>query len=247
MVRGFYSLGSGMLTQSRVLTGISNNLANVETTGYKKKKVTESTFGKMLISRVNDNNTSSPIGEMNMITVADKTHTIHSEGNLKSTERPEDFAIQGEGFFGVQTQNGTVYTRNGSFNVDSEGYLSLQNVGRVIGRNGPIHVGTNNFTSDAQGNIFVGGQLEDKISIYNFNDYNNWKTAGEGMFVPAGENPQLMQNPNLMWKTLETSNVNVGREMTDALASQRNLQSCSQAVKMYDQTLSSAVTNIGRI
>ncbi len=243
MVRGFYALGSGMLTQSRILTGVSNNLANIETPGYKKKEVTTSTFGSMVINRVDSQKT--PIGTMSLITAADKTNVIHSEGSLKSTERPLDFAIQGEGFFAVQGNNGTVYTRNGSFNVDAEGYLVLDNVGRVMGQNGPIQIGSDQFTADSQGNLTVGGNVVDKISVYNFDDYNNLRISGDGMFT--GTNATLVRNPDIMWKTIEGSNVNAAEEMTDALSAQRNLQNCSQAIKMYDQVLSDAVTNIAKI
>ncbi|MDF1494259.1 flagellar hook-basal body protein [Caproiciproducens sp. CPB-2] len=243
MVRGFYALGSGMLTQSRILTGVSNNLANIETPGYKKKEVTASTFGSMVINRVDSQKT--PIGTMSLITAADKTNVIHSEGTLKNTERPLDFAIQGEGFFAVQGANGTVYTRNGSFNVDAEGYLVLDNVGRVMGQNGPIQIGTDQFTADAQGNLAVGGNVVDKIAVYGFDDYNNLRISGDGMFT--GTNAVLVQNPDIMWKTIEGSNVNAAEEMTDALSAQRNLQNCSQAIKMYDQVLSDAVTNIAKI
>lgn len=244
MVRGFYALGSGMLTQSRILTGISNNLANVETPGYKKKEVSATTFGNMVIARVDSQNT--PIGSMSLATVADRTNTIHSEGSLKSTERGLDFAIQGEGFFAVQGQNGTVYTRNGSFNVDQDGYLVLDGQGRVLGTNGPIRVGTDDFTADKQGNLSVNGNVVGTIAVYNFADYNNLQTAGEGMFTAAG-GATVMQNPEILWKTVEGSNVNSAEEMTNAISAQRNLQTCSQAIKMYDQVLSRAVTDIGKI
>ena len=244
MVRGFYTLGSGMLTQSRILTGISNNLANVETLGYKKEQVSATTFGSMVINRVDSQRT--PIGSLSMITLADKTNVIHSEGSIKNTQRNLDFAIQGEGFFAVQGQNGTVYTRNGSFNVDQEGYLILEGQGRVMGSNGPIHVGTDNFTADAQGNLSVNGNAVGKLAVYNFADYNNLKISGEGMFTAAG-GANLVQNPDILWKTVEGSNVNSAEEMTNAISSQRNLQTCSQAIKMYDQVLSRAVTDIGKI
>jgi flagellar basal-body rod protein FlgF len=244
MVRGFYTLGSGILTQSRILSGVSNNLANVDTPGYKKKEVSTSTFGDILISRVDSKIT--PIGTLGAISTADKTNVIHSEGTLKTTDRTLDFAVQGEGFFGVQSQNGLVYTRDGSFSVDNEGYLTLNNVGRVVGQNGAIKVGTDNFTADSQGNITVNGNKVGTIAVYNFADYNNLKITQAGMYTAAG-GATLMQNPSLLWKSLEGSNVDSAEEMTDALAAQRNLQSCSQAVKMYDQVLQKAVTDIGKL
>jgi flagellar basal-body rod protein FlgF len=244
MERGFYALGSGMLTQSRILTGISNNLANSETPGYKKKQVTATTFGNMVINRVDEQIT--PIGSLTLGTTADKMNTIHSQGLLKDTQRTLDFAMKGEGFFAVQGTAGTVYTRNGSFNVDEQGYLTLNNVGRVLGQNGPIRIGTDQFTADSQGNLSVNGRVVDKIAVYNFADYNNLQTTGEGMFTATGA-PTRIENPSLMWKTLEGSNVDPAQEMTNALALQRSLQSGSQAIKMYDQIMAKAVTDIAKI
>ncbi len=67
------------------------------------------------------------------------------------------------------------------------------------------------------------------------------------MYTSAGAAATLIQNPKIMWKTVEGSNVNAAEEMTDALKAQRDLQNCSQAIKMYDQVLSNAVTNIGKL
>lgn len=245
MERGFYTLGSGMLTQSRILTAISNNLANSETPGYKKEDVSATTFGNMFISRVDEQTT--PIGSLTLGTAADRMNVIHSQGALKDTQRPLDFAIQGEGFYAVQGTAGTVYTRNGSFNVDQDGYLILKNVGRVLGQNGPIRVGTDQFTADGQGNLSVNGRVVDKIAVYNFADYNTLRMTGEGMFTAAGGAATLVQNPNVMWKTIEGSNVDPAQEMTNALALQRSLQSCSQAIKMYDQVMAKSVTDIAKL
>jgi flagellar basal-body rod protein FlgF len=245
MERGFYALGSGMLTQSRILTGISNNLANSETPGYKKKQVSATTFGKMVINRVDTQKT--PIGSITLGTVADKMNTVHSQGTLKDTQRPLDFAIKGEGFYAVQGTNGTVYTRNGSFNVDQDGYLMLKDVGRVMGQNGPIRIGTDQFTADEQGNLSVNGKTVGKLAVYNFADYNTLQTSGQGMFTSTGGAATLMQQPSILWKTIEGSNVDAAQEMTNALSMQRNLQTCSQAIKMYDQIMAKAVTDIAKI
>ncbi len=246
MERGFYTLSSGMLTQSRKLTAVSNNIANVETAGYKRNIVTSSTFGNLMIHRLN-NQGDVPIGEMSMMTAADKTNVIHSEGSLKETGRTLDFAITGEGFFAVQKDNGLVYTRNGSFNVDEEGYLVSKDLGgRVMGANGPIRVGTDQFDADAQGNISVGGNQVGSLAVYQFADYNNLKSAGQESFTAAG-GAQQMQFPQLKWKYVEGSNVDAAQEMTDAIAIQRGLQTCTQALKMYDQILSRTVTEIGKI
>lgn len=246
MVRGFYMLGSGMLTQTRKLTATSNNLANVETAGYKRNVVTATNFGNIMIHRLN-NQTNEPIGEISMMTVADKTSVIHSQGNFKETGRTMDFAIEGEGFFAVQGQNGLVYTRNGSFNLDEQGYLVSSDLGgRVMGANGPIRVGTDQFQADAQGNITVGNTAVGKLAVFGFADYNTLKPAGKNAYTAAG-GAQQIQNSQMKWKNIEGSNIDAAQEMTDAIAIQRGLQTCSQALKMYDQVLSRSVTEIGKI
>lgn len=244
MVRGFYMLGSGILTQSRVLSGISNNLANVDTNGYKKEKVTTSTFGSMVMERIDSAKT--PIGTVTLMNTVNQMKTIYSEGTLKDTGRTLDFAIKGQGFFAVQGSNGTEYTRNGSFNVDDQGYLIVNPGGRVLGQNGPIHVGTDNFTADSEGNILVNGQLIDKLDVVDFSDYNTLQNAGDGLFTASGQ-PVQVQNPSVLWKTLEGSNVDASQELTDALNAQRSLESCSEALKMYDKNLEEAVTEIGKV
>ncbi len=245
MVRGFYTLGSGMLTQTRKLTAISNNLANAETPGYKRNVVSASTFGQMVISRLDSQ--ATPIGSMNLATVADRTDVIHSQGGLKDTGRSLDFAIKGEGFFAVQGNGGTLYTRDGSFNVDANGYLVLDGMGRVLGRDGrPIRPGTDQITADSEGNLFAGGNPVGSLAVVNFANYNSLKPAGENAYTAAG-GAALMQNPAVLWKTTEGSNVDEAQEMTNAVASQRELQTCSQALKMYDQILSMAVTDIAKV
>lgn len=244
MVRGFYTLASGMLTQNRMLDTISNNLANSETAGYKTDHVTSKTFGSMVIDRVDANKT--PIGSVTMMTTADRAVTDFTQGSLEPTGRDLDFAISGQGFFAVQTGSGVVYTRNGSFNVDTGGYLSLNGVGRVLGRDGqPIYLGTDDVTSDGAGNLSVSGRVAGSIGTYTFANDQTLKTVGEGVY--SGTGATVVQNPQIVWKSIENSNTDPARELTYAIDAQRNLQSCSQALKMYDEVLDKATTDIGRI
>lgn len=244
MTRGFYTLGSGMMTQNRMLSAISNNIANVKTPGFKKDTIISTTFGDMVMNRIDSNKTA--LGDVSFLRTTDISSTIHSQGMLESTERTLDFAITGSGFFAVQGENGTVYSRNGSFNIDNEGYLVLTGVGRVLGENGPIQVGTDNFNADEKGNILSQtGQNIGKIAVYDFEEYANLLTVGEGLY--NGPNPTVVENPSMRWKSIEASNVDVGEEMTNSIATQRILQSVSQSLKMYDATMQTATTQIGRL
>lgn len=247
MSRGFYMLGSGMISQNKILSTNANNIANVNTVGFKKDKMLSTTFGDMLLHRIDSSQT--PLSPISMMRRVDENITIHSQGDLDPTDRSLDFAIAGEGFFRVRTPEGELYTRNGNFTLDDEGYLQLANFGRVLGENGEIYLGTDNIDTDSFGNIFIkngdNSLLAGKLAIYNFADYNDIKLQNNGMY--AGNNPALINYPEIKTKTLERSNVNIGQEMMETIEIQRNLQSTSQLLKMYDQTLARAVNDIGKI
>lgn len=237
MVRGFYILGSDMLTQSRVLNTLGNNIANVNTTGFKKADVTQKAFGEMLLDRVDQNRTK--VGDTSLMNIVDESDTDYSQGAFDPTGRNLDFAVRGDGFFAVQKGNGVVYTRNGSFNLDDEGYLVLAGQGRVLGDNGPIHLGTDKITVNSQGDIYTDSGRVDRIALYNVADKKNLTSLGEGIY--SSNSATKMQNQNILWKNTEGSNVEVTTEMTQSIASERQLQSCSSALKMYDEVLDKAV------
>lgn len=244
MVRGFYDLGSGILTQSRKLNTIGNNIANVNTNGFKESRVAEQAFGSMVVNRSDGRKTA--VGNATLMDAPTAPATDFSQGDRKETGRSLDFAIEGNGFFAVQGTGGTVYTRNGSFNVDSDGYLVLKGVGRVLGQNGgAIRLDTDNVTADGQGGLFVGSRFAGRLAVYDFADTANLSTSGYGLFTGTGAAP--VASPDVQWKCVELSNTDMTEEMTDAMASQRSLQTCSEALKMYDTILDQAVSEISRL
>jgi flagellar basal-body rod protein FlgG len=242
MVRGFYTLTSGMLTQNRTLNTVSNNIANTNTNGYKAQHLVDKTFGNMVIDRLDGQRT--PVGDASLITTVDRSVTDFSQGPIDSTGRALDFAIDGDGFFAVQTAGGVAYTRNGSFNLDTGGYLTLNGVGRVLGRNGqPIHLGTDNVESDGVGNLTVNGTAAGSVGVFRFANNNALTVAGEGLY--QGNGATAVQQPQIKWKEVESSNADMATELTRGIEAQRSLQSCSQALKMYDTVLDKA-TDIGK-
>lgn len=249
MSRGFYTLTSGMLTQQKKINISSNNIANINTAGYKKEQTVTSNFGSMLINKYKQNGIyeeATPISDVSMIRTAVENNTIHSQGVLEETGRQTDFAIMGSGFFAVDNNGQIMYTRNGSFNVDEEGYLVLNGIGRVQGEFGDIYIGSDNFDFAEDGSIIIEDEAVDIIAVYDFLDYNNLNKFGEGMFVSNFE-PELLDYPKIVNKTLERSNVNVTEELTNILSSQRVLQNAAQALKIYDMINDKAVNEIGKI
>ena len=152
MFQGYYDLASNMITQNRNMNIISNNISNVSTPGYKEDRLMESTFREEMIYRY-DQFGKTQVGTVSRMNIADERVTDYSEGGLRETGSPLDVGLTGNGFFVVQTNNGVVYTRNGSFNLDDQRYLVLPGVGRVLGTNGPIQLNTDEVGIDSQGNI----------------------------------------------------------------------------------------------
>lgn len=249
MFQGFYNLTSGILTQTRNQNVISNNMTNVSTPGFKSDRYMATTFREELMYRSGniDKDNKTQIGTMAMIRASDETVTDFETGAVEPTNEPFDVALRDDGFFMVQTQNGVGYTRDGSFILDDEGYLALPSVGRVIGRNGFIRIGTDKITIDKNGRIRSedGRTQYGQIAVVDFNNYDNLVKGGDGVFY-TNEQPTA-SNTEMLWKYLERSNVDSVQEMVNMMSSQRALQSASQVLKMYDQIMGKAVTEIGKV
>ena len=133
MVRGIYTGASGMVAQMHRMDTITNNLANVDLTGYKRDTAVHKAFPELLIRRTNDNGTYKfPFGSMEVGPVVgtlgtgvemNESYTDFTQGALKQTDNPFDIALDGKGFFTVLTPDGERYTRNGTFHLGPEGLL----------------------------------------------------------------------------------------------------------------------------
>lgn len=265
MIRGYYTAASGLISQQKRLNSVSNNLANVSTTGYKRSDLVFGTFGDHITKRMNayQRGADANIGPGTFMQVVDEKFTTYEQGGFEATSRPMDMAIMGEGFFVVTADDGTErLTRDGQFSLDAEGFLVLPGYGRVQGQDGDIEIGQSEFSVDSLGNIYImdeDGEEEEigrlSIAIPDDNDYTALEKYRDGLYV--GENYTIFDVDNVDEDTpvpfairqeqLERSNVNMSDEMTNMIASQRALQSCSQIVKMYDDMADRISTQVSRV
>ena len=230
MFKGFYNLTSGMLTQQRHLNVVGNNMVNISTSGFKESRYTATTFDDVMYSRVgNKEKIYTEIGRQSYIRANDEIYVDYSQGIPEPTNIPLDFAIMGDGFFAIQDDEGnTAYTRAGNFSLDDEGYLC--------------------YPGQSQGNIFTqnGGYLG-SLGIYTFpeEDMQTLEQDARGFFT--GEGAQAAESPQILWKYLERSNVDMIRQMTEMLTCQRALQSAASVSKMYDELMGHSASDIGRM
>ena len=192
MIKGFYNLTSGMLSQGRRLDVVANNMTNISTAGFKAEHYTDRTFDEVLISRVG-NKIKSPYETFEpyqaYILAPDQLYTDYTQGSLEETSLPLDFAIEGEGFFAIDTGNGVAYTRAGSFTLDNEGYLCLSELGRVLDREGsPIQLPTDKIEADAVGNLYTkdGNDYMGTLGVYMFEDNQALERTPYGLFTGQG-------------------------------------------------------------
>jgi flagellar basal-body rod protein FlgG len=250
MLKGFYNLTSGMITQQRYLNVVSNNITNISTAGYKEERYVGTTFGDAVYDRIGESiPQSTTVGPQSYILTTSNIYTNYEQGVPEPTGLPLDFAIQGDGFFAVQQEDGQVaYTRSGSFSLDEEGYLCLPGQGRVLDPNGQeILLGTDRVTGDGFGRIYTeeGNGYLGQVGVYNIEDTETLEHNDQGLFT--GVEGTAMDTPQVYWGYLERSNVDMVKQMTEMLTCQRSLQSAAEVLKMYDTLIDKATTSLGQI
>ena len=250
MFKGFYNLTSGMLTQGRNLDVISNNMTNVATAGFKADRYTFSTFQEVMWKRVgNMDRKYTDLGEQSWITAPSRLYTDYEQGGIEETGQPLDFAIEGDGFFALLTPNGErVYTRNGNFSLDDDGYLWLSGYGRVLNANGdPMHLITDRITADDIGNLYAenGGYLG-RVGVFRFEDNGELEKNNYGFFVSQADG-EVTTDIRIHHKWVERSNLDLVQQMTGMITAQRAYQSAAEVTKIYDDVMRKSTEDVGRL
>jgi len=168
MIRGWYTGASGMMAQQTRLDTIANNLANVDTDGYKRDVAVHKAFAQLLLRRTDDDGVflhafgsadyAPMIGKLGTGVENNELFTELEQGALKGTESDFDVALDGKGWMCIQTPYGERYTRNGSFILGKEGYLETKEGYPVLGEHGPIYVKANNFQIDKDGKVWINAE-----------------------------------------------------------------------------------------
>lgn len=248
MYKGFYNLTSAMLTHGKHLDVISNNMTNVSTAGYKADRFTGSTFQEVLWNLVgNREKNYMDLGMQSWITAPSQLYTDFTQGSFDVTGQPLDFGIEGQGYFAVQTDNGRVYTRSGNFSLDDEGYLCLPGQGRVLSVTGnPIQLVTDRLTSDGLGGLYnEDGGFLGRIAVFDFVGNEGLEKNDQALFTAANEGTRT--NVTVRQGLLERSNVDMVKELTEMISTERAYQSAAEVIKIYDNVIQSATTDVGRL
>lgn len=255
MNRAIYPVLSGALAQERQMQVFANNMANVNTAGFKQDDQAFTSVmaraqvsGSALVHPVGFGQQIGvrPAGSAERVFVAPHaTHTSFEAGRIRITGNPLDMAIQGSGFFEVKTPQGVRFTRNGMFSLDSQRRL-VTNLGYpVMGTKGEIKVSPGTIEVSAQGAINVDGQPAATIKVMEFPGDRMPQKHPEGLL--AADNGKLAKNPQIQAGHIEESNVNSIGEMVKMIQGMRNYESAQKLIQTLDHMADISIQDVGRV
>jgi flagellar basal-body rod protein FlgF len=247
MVNGLFTAAKGMMLQQEKVDITTNNLANANSTGFKKAMM--ATYAEVNVRRNDENKLHQDENQ-----TANEQFFNFEQGSLIETNDKFDLAIEGKGFFSVRTDDGSVgYTRNGAFTRNSIGELVTLNGNQVLDKVGnPFIIESGEFKVATDGGVYVS---ENKVA-----DLGMVQFANEKVLEPTGKsfwkikdsflgqvNPEKMKNAEVKQGILEGSNVSAIDSMVELIRFQRSYEADQKALQSCDETLQTAVTQIGRV
>ena len=255
MIRGWYTGASGMNAQQNRLDAISNNLANVDTAGYKRDIVVSKSFPELLIRRTNADgvyeipngmgsaDAAPVIGKLGLGVETNESYIDFTQGSFKLTNTSTDIALSGKGFYTIETPNGERYTRNGDFFIGKEGILETKDGYPVLGENGIIKLENDRFMVNQDGVILSEeGEEIDRFKVVRFDNERYLQKMGESLYstndiagpahiAEGNERPVFIQNYS------ETSNVNVVNEMVQMIEVNRAYEANQKTITSEDSMM----------
>ena len=260
MLEGIYIAASGGFKQEKNLEVIANNLANVNTVGYKRDSLAfqellapfpDSQGSVSSISASGDHGFNKDASFSGIV----KLSSDFSQGAIRETGNPLDVALDGEGFFAIETKDGVRYTRQGNFRLNDANVLVNHDGNPVLGEGGQITIqGIGNIVSiDTQGKISLGDGLGNQgvgnLRVVKFNDPGKLIKTGKGLFMPTGADVNEIEADNVSVKqgAIESSNVAAVKEMTKMIEVMRTYEAYQKVIQTIDSVNGRAVSELARI
>ena len=257
MVKGLYTAYTGMINEQKRMDIMTNNLANLDTTGFKKEGSTSKAFGDILNYEIKDKSEfylTKRMGTVNPGVRIGETYTDWEEGPFKETGNTYDLALSGNGFFNIeytdkQGNTTTKYSRDGSFTLNVDGALVTEDGDFVLDTAGnhividPTHYAEINY----QGEIWQDGNLAATIAVTDFENYDYLAKFGENLYDAVEGATQTDSDARVISGYLEQSNVNTVYEMVSMIAIQRQYESNQKVIKTMDESLRIATNDLGKV
>lgn len=262
MLRGIETAAQGTAAILDWNDMMANNLANVNTTGFKKaqmifKDIHEQALANASVNKQDQSTQNNRIiGNLSTGSTVDSIVIDFSQGGLQQTGNPLDLGINGQGFFKIQTADGIAYTRNGNFLLNKDGFLVNSNGDAVLDTsNSKIQIKLNNqqtkdinITGDGQ--IAIGQQKLQKLAVVDFTDKTQLESVGSTMFKPKDESetkPVQAKNFEVRQGSLEGSNASIIESMLGSINASRTYETLNNILKNTSETLQKSTGTVGRL
>lgn len=255
MLRGFYTAASGMYAQQRKTDLLTNNMANINTPGFKEDTAAIRAFPEMLLQRIESDNTKSKtVGPINTGVYMQETLPRFIQGDLRQSDLGTDLALTDledtPVFFTVEANGQTKYTRNGRFTLDAEGLLTTAEGFPVLDVNGNrIRLNSDQFKVTTDGTIEENGAPVARLGIAVAENPNTLIKEGNGLY--RTENDGALPNANGRYSVsqgfIEASNVDQTRAMAEMLTAYRAFEANQKILQAYDKSMDKAVNEIGKV
>ncbi len=257
MEKGLYVAVSGSMAQERAMDVIANNLANVNTPGFKSDNLLfeaylqESTDPKadLPTTREIDQGYLSKRMHDSTYMIASQSYVDFSQGNLKPTGNMYDISLSGDGFFSVMTPEGERLTRGGTLSVSAEGELTTTGGNPFLDITGKkITVGRDNFTVDEGGSVFskTDNRFLGKLRIIDFPDKAVLAKRGKNLFESLAPEQAVESKTAVRQGYIEGSNVNPMAEITRMITAVRTYEAYQKSIQTHDEMDSRLINNVGR-
>jgi flagellar basal-body rod protein FlgF len=233
MDSGYYAVSAGLAAQTQALELVAHNLANLATTGYRGQ---QSTFRSLLAGRgaVSGNALNAAVNDFGVL---GGSRVDLAPGSLTPTGNPLDVGVAGSGFLVVQSAQGNLYTRDGSFHVTPTGQLVTSQGNAVLGEQGPVTLPNGNVAISADGTISVEGTVVDKLQLTEFPPGTNLTAMGNATYAAPAGSAVTAADSSVRQGMLEGSNVNATEGVVQLITVQRNAEMLSRAFSALDGQL----------
>jgi len=237
MDSGYYAACAGLKTQTQALDVIANNLANLGSVGYRAQ---QPQF-RSVLAAANPAALDVLNRAVNNFNVIGGTRLDFANGNLQTTGNPLDLALEGHGFFAVQTAKGVRYTRNGSFQQSKDGHLVTAQGDAVLGEQGPIALPAGDLSISGDGTLSVAGALAGKLQIADLSAAEV-TPAGNAYYMAAKEGVHAATETVVRQGALENANLDATAEIANLITVQRHAEMLARALTSFNNDFNRIAT-----
>jgi flagellar basal-body rod protein FlgF len=229
MDSGFYATCAALMARSQALDLVANNLANTSTPGYRSQQ----NIFRSFLAAASGHQGSRLNQAVNDFGISGGSQMDLTQGNLEPTGNDLDFAVQGPGFFQIKTANGTVFTRNGNFQVSAQGQLTTAQGDAVMGEQGPIRIVGGPVTVSSDGTISIKGAVAGKFKLVEFAPGTALESIGKTYYSAPAKSDAPAKQSTIAQGSLESSNVNPVAGAVELVAVQRYAEMMQRALSMF--------------